>query len=143
MAVDKKLIQSFNMSDRTDPNVNYYEVEHTDYYRKNHPYALMKERGKSSVTLKCKLPDKKTFSKMFLYLNDCSTTGRREADIFVNGMQVLKNHLTAIAAFGPDWLEFPADQLTLEDEGVCVVKIQLGEDSPGVYWLSDAAIYVE
>ena len=64
MSIAQEQLQCFDLSQNFYPNVTFTEVELTDFYRKNKPYRLLTNPGRSSVTMTFGLSGADNISKV-------------------------------------------------------------------------------
>lgn len=140
MAIVREQLQCFDMSQSYYPNVSYNRVDTTNVYRKERPYRIFRHPGESSATISFGLSGAKNVTKIILELNHCITTGHGVFDIIVNSSVVEHNVQAPRDDFGKECFELTAGLFKSDGNEV---QIRLGDPSPGVYWLSDASVYVE
>ena len=132
-------LQCYDLSQTFYPDVTFTEVELTDFYRKNKPYRLLSAPGKSSVTMTFGLSGSENVSKVFVQLNHRSTASGF-VDLFLNDVRLNQNIAAPKERFDTVQFQYHSDKFSPEGN---VLKVQLGEDSPGTYWLSDVTILVK
>ncbi|VDI47334.1 Hypothetical predicted protein [Mytilus galloprovincialis] len=121
-------------------NVCFQCTETTDQYRPGMPYKLLHYPMRSSVEIIFSIIDLDFLQETHVGLNGC--TGQHYhglIDIFVNNIPVL----TDFAGLSND-MAFREQSFTIPKH-ICVhgenkVKVQLSNNSPGIFWLSDARI---
>lgn len=135
----REQLQCFDFSQNYYTNVTYQSVKAADDGRKERPYRLFEEPGKSTVTITFGLSGAENVSKIVLFLNHCRTTADSIVDIAFNGSTVIPNIRARGDTFGKESFSIDSD---LKPESN-VLTIQLASSSSGAYWLSDATIYIE
>ena len=121
-------------------NVSFKQVETIDFYRKKHPYKLFGHPGKSQVSISFEMPDAKYLSRVILCLNHCRTTANGIVNMTLNGKEFMTNYQAPRDNFGSERFDLDLEHLNPYSN---VLMIQLDSTSPGVYWLSNATIYME
>ena len=123
---------------RNNRDVHLYNINTSSYYREERPYKILSTSA-SFLNIRLELKPKDLFfiESMTLKLHHCSTSSEGVIDIFFNRDKLFSRYLAPKWDFG--WETFTINSPIVERN---MITIALADESPGVYWLSDAKLNI-